>query len=407
VRDEHAEARPRGVEAPLSAFVVKNKIDPHGRSSIVRVVSGVLRPDSHVVCATSGERERIGQLLGGAGGDGKPLARAAAGMLVVVPKLKVARAGETLCDERAPVRLALPTRPVPLFSRAVRTPQKSADDKVTQTLRILEEEDPGLKVTLDAASHELIVSGLGAVHLDVTIERLKRRARLDVTLGPPRIEYRETVAHAVRRVEGKQKKQTGGHGQYAVVYLDLEPLPRGAGFELEDAVVGGAVPRQFLGSVRKGVERAMARGVIAGYPVVDVKVRVVDGKHHSVDSSDAAFQTAGYRGFLAAARAALPQLLEPVARLSLSVPTPSLGDVLGDLASRGASVLGQEVGTELAQLEAYLPFAQLVDYEPFLSARTQGRGRFTFTFAHYDAVSPPTQAKIVRESGFGGHPDEE
>lgn len=399
--------RARSPDAPLSAVLIKNKIDTHGRTSIVRVVSGVLRADSHVLCARSGERERIGQILTGCGRDLKPVTQAVAGDLVIIPKLKSAQAGETLCDEKHPVLLALPTAPVPLFSRAVQSAQKTSDEKATQALRTLEEEDPGLKVTLDAASHQLVVSGLGAVHLDVTIERLKRRTRLDVKLGPPRIEYRETVTRAVRGVEGKQKKQTGGHGQFAVVYLDVEPLARGEGFVFEDAVVGGAVPRQFISSVRKGIERALTRGVIAGYPVVDVKVRLTDGKSHSVDSSDAAFQTAGYRGFLAAARAANPLLLEPVARLTLTVPTPSLGDVLGDLAGRNGSVLGQEVDEENAQIDAFLPFAQLVDYEPFLSARTQGRGRFTFAFDHYDGVPPMTQAKVVRESGFGAETEED
>lgn len=394
-------------DAPLAAVIVKNKIEVHGRQSIVRVVSGVLQPDSHVMCAQRGVRERISQLFGATGRDLKPVARAVAGEFVVVPKLKSAQTGDTLCDEKAQVVLTLPERPVALFSRAVQTVQKSADEKVSQALRTLEEEDPGLEVTIAPAGHQLVVSGLGAVHLDVTLERLKRRTRLDVKLGPPLIEYRETITRSVRGVEGKQKKQTGGHGQYGVVYLDVEPLARGAGFEFEDAVVGGSVPRQFIGSVRKGVERAIARGVLAGYPIVDLKVRLVDGKHHPVDSSDNAFQTAGYRGFLAAARAAHPQLLEPIAKLVLTVPTEALGDVLGDLAAREGSVLGQEVDTELTQIEAYLPFSQLVDYEPTVSARTQGRGRFTFGFAHYETVSPPTQAKIVRERGVAAETDED
>lgn len=402
-----APTRARSTEAPLSALVVKNKVDAHGRLSIVRVVSGVLKPDGHAVCARSGERERISQVLSGHGRELKQIPRAVAGAFAIVPKLKSAQAGDTLCDDRALAQLIVPEPPVALFSRAVHSAQKTADEKVAQVLHTLAEEDPSLKVSLDAASHQLIVSGLGAVHLDVTIERLKRRTRLDVKLGPPRIEYRETIARPVRGVEGKQKKQTGGHGQFGVVYLDVEPRARGTGFEFEDAVVGGTVPRQYVGSVKKGIERALARGVLAGYPIVDVKVRLTDGKHHSVDSSDAAFQTAGYRGFLAAARAAHPQLLEPIARLSLSVPTQSLGDVLGDLASRNAGVLGQEVGDELTHIEAHLPFAQLMDYEPFLSARTQGRGRFTFAFAHYDTVLPAAQAKVVRESGFGSESDDD
>ncbi len=406
-REGEQAPRERTPEGPVSAIVVKNRIEAHGRTTIVRVVSGALRPDSHVVCASTGERERIAQLSMGAGRELAPVSQAIAGDFVIVPKLKSARAGETLCDDRHPVQLELPAPPVPLFSRALQVAQKSSDEKVSNALHTLAEEDPGLKVTLEPGSHELVISGLSAVHLDVTLERLKRRTKVDVKLGPQRIEYRETIAKTVGRVEGKQKKQTGGHGQFGVVYLDVEPLARGTGFEFEDAVVGGAVPRQFVGSVRKGVERALARGVLAGYPLVDLKVRLVDGKHHSVDSSDAAFQTAGYRGLLAAARAAAPLLLEPVAKLTISVPMSALGDVLGDLASRNGAVLGQEVGTENAEIVAFLPIAQLADYEPFLSARTQGQGRFTFAFDHYETALPAAQAKIVRESGFATDSDED
>jgi elongation factor G len=389
----------RACEAPLGALVVKTKIDSHGRTSLLRVLSGTLRSDSHVLCSGSGDKERIGQIFPGGNGT-KPVGEACAGELVLVPKLKTARGGDMLCEDKQAVALEPPARPVPIFSRAVISPQKSMDEKVAQALRVLEEEDPGLSVTLGADGHQLVVSGLGALHLDVTLERLRRRTKLDVKLGPPRIEYRETVTRSVRGVEGKQKKQSGGHGQFGVVVLDLEPLPRGAGFVFEDAVVGGAVPRQFIGSVKKGVERALAHGVLAGYAVVDVKVRLVDGKHHSVDSSDAAFQTAGYKGFLAAARAAHPILLEPLAKMSLSVPPEALGDVLGDLAARNGTVLGQEVDGDHAQIDAFLPFAQLSDYEPVLSARTQGRGRFVFGFDHYELVPPALQSKIVRDSGF-------
>jgi elongation factor G len=387
-------------DAPLCALVVKTKIDAHGRTSLVRVVSGTLRSDGHVLCVGSGEKERIGQLLRGAGKEQKPLTEACAGELVIVPKLKRARTGETLTDDKHPIVLEGPVLPVPIFSRAVITPQKSVDEKIAQALRVLEEEDPGLRVALGADGHQLVVSGLGALHLDITLERLRRRTKVDVKLGPPRVAYCETITRPVKGVEGKQKKQTGGHGQFGVAILDVEPLPRGAGFVFEDAVVGGTVPRQFIGSVQKGVERALARGVVAGYPVVDVKVRLVDGKHHSVDSSDAAFQTAGYKGFLAAARAARPVLLEPLAKLSLTVPAQALGDVLGDVAARNGSVLGHDVSGEFAQIAAYLPFAQMSDYEPVLSARTQGRGSFVFSFDHYELVPPAAQAKIVRDSGF-------
>jgi len=402
-----AVTRERKPDAPLSAFVVKTRLDAHGRMSLLRVVSGTLKPESFLICASTQEKERIGAIQVGTLKEAKAVTDAIAGELVLVPKLKTARTGETLCEEKQPVVLDVPQRPITLFSRAVISSAKASDDKIAQVLHTLHEEDPGLQVGYGADGHQLVMSGLGAVHLDVTLERLKRRANVDVKLGPPRVEYRETITKTVKNVEGKQKKQTGGHGQFGVVYVDVEPLERGAGFVFEDAVVGGSVPRQFIGSVKKGVERALKRGIIAGYPVVDVKVRLVDGKSHSVDSSDAAFQIAGYRGFLAAARQAGPALLEPVAKLSLTVPAESMGDVIGDVASRNGSVHGREVTGDAAEIQAHLPFAQLMDYEPTLSAHTRGRGRFTFAFDHYDVAPPTTQAKVIRESGFNAAEDDE
>lgn len=384
-------------EAALSGLVLKTKVDSHGRLSLVRVLSGTLRADSHVLCAETGEQERIG-LFARAMKDPRDQNVAQAGELVVIPKLKNAPSRSTLCDPKHPIRLRVPDIPVALFSRAIVMPRGGPTDKVAQALNAIHEEDRGLSVTVDG--HQLVISGLGATHLDITIERLKRRTKLDLGLGPPRIEYRETISRKVEHVEGRQKKQSGGHGEFGIVYLDVEPLPRGQGYVFEDAVVGGKVPRQYVGSVKQGVERALQRGVLAGYPLVDVKVRLTDGKHHSVDSSDAAFQTAGYRGFLAAARAASPILLEPIAKLNLCVPLASLGDVLGDLAAHRGTILGQWVSAGESTIEALLPFAELVNYEPRLSAHTQGRGSFGFGFAHYDQVSAAAQAEVVSHSEF-------
>lgn len=384
-------------EAAFSGLVLKTKIDSHGKLSLVRILSGTLRADSPVLCAETGEQERIGLFSFGMK-DPRDQNLAEAGELVVVPRLKNAPSRSTLCDPRHPIRLRLPELPVALFSRAIVMPRGGASDKVAQAVHAIHEEDPGLSVTVDG--HQLVLSGLGAAHLDITLERLKRRTKLDLSLGPPRIEYRETISRKVEHVEGRQKKQTGGHGEFGIVYLDVEPLPRGQGWVFEDAVVGGKVPRQYIGSVKQGVERALKQGVVAGYPLVDVKVRLTDGKHHSVDSSDAAFQTAGYRGFLAAARAASPVLLEPIAKLDLRVPLASVGDVLSDLAAHRGTILGQWVTGDESTLQALLPFAELVNYEPRLSAHTQGRGSFEFVFAHYEQVSAAAQAEIVSRSEF-------
>lgn len=399
------ERRQADPEAPISALVVKTKVDAYGKSSLLRVISGTLRADSTLLCAESGQRERI---FAFALGMKEPRDRSVAqpGELVVVPKLKTAASRSTLCHESHPIALTLPPKPVALFSRAVVTAKGGVSDKVAQAVAAIAEEDPGLSVSVDADNHQLVLSGLGATHLDITLERLQRRTKLDLALGPPKVEYRETVTQAVRHIEGRQKKQTGGHGQFGIVYLDVEPLERGEGFVFEDAVVGGAVPRQYIGSVKRGVERALAQGIVAGYPVVDVKVRLTDGKHHSVDSSDAAFQTAGYRGFLAAARAATPVLLEPIAKLTLTVPLASVGDVLGDISAHRGTILGQEVAADESTIEAFLPFAELVDYEPLLSAHTQGRGSFEFGFDHYDQVPTATQADLIQSRGFVADLDE-
>ncbi len=251
----------------------------------------------------------------------------------------------------------------------------------------------------------MLLEGLGALHLDITVEA-RRRASIDCRLGPPRIPYRETIRGRVKGVEGKQKKQTGGHGQFAVCYIDIELLPRGSGFAFDDAIVGGAIPRQFIPSVEKGIRRAMERGVLAGFPLVDFKVFGVDGKHHSVDSSDAAFQVAGARALRAAMQQAHLVLLEPIARLEVTVPSDRLGDVIGDINARSGRVTGTDsVGAD-SVVQALLPLANTLDYEPKLTSLTSGRGTFTLGFDHYDFCNPHTSERVIKESGFK-HVEEE
>jgi elongation factor G len=398
--DSHQAERPSVPEAPMAAVVFKTHIDPHaGKTSALRVLSGTLRPDMQLVCAASGQRERVAQLLQGTGKEMKPLPEAVAGEMAFATKLRTARTGDTLSDEKQPFTLVLPHRPPPLYSRSVQV-AKGSEEKVAVGIQRLIEEDPGLSFSHQEESRELILAGLGAMQLEITVERLRRRTGIDCKLGPPRIAYRETVTRKVASVEGKQKKQTGGHGQFGVCYVDIEPLPRGSGFQFEDAIVGGVIPRQFIPSVEKGVTRAVAQGVLAGYPVVDLKVRVVDGKFHSVDSSDAAFQVAGWRAFRAAAAAAHPVLLEPIMKMEVSVPSESMGDVVGDLNSRHGKVLSTNLSGDTTIIAAYVPLSQTLDYEPILTGMTRGRGTFTVAFDHYDYVPPPVQEKIVRESGF-------
>ncbi len=396
---DYAPAPEAKVDAPLEAHVFKTHIDPHsGRASYTRIYAGVLHADDQVVNANSGQREKIGVILEGSDKNSAHQNEAIAGDIVSVTKLKSTHTGETLSDPaNVHVHDGLPMPPR-LFSRALVTEVRGADEKIAETLEKLCEDDAALSYSLDEATHQLVLAGANAAHLDLALERLKRRSGLDVRLGPPRIAYRETIARAAKNIEGKQKKQTGGHGQFAVCYIDVEPKKRGEGYEFEDAVVGGTVPRQFIGSVEKGILRALKAGPIAGYPVVDVKVRLFDGKSHAVDSSDAAFQTAAYRGMRLALEGGSPVLLEPHMSIEVTVPSGFIGDVMGHLNGIGGRILGQDGADEESVIRATAPLAQLLDYEPRLSAMTQGRGTFMMAFSHYDACSPQTQAKVAAEA---------
>lgn len=403
--DEKREAKADG---PLAALVFKTHIDPHaGRLSYVRVLSGTLRSDTNLVIASTGQRERIGALSQGTWKELRSLPEAVAGDICAVAKLKSARTGDTLSDEKRPFTARLPPPPPALYARTILVEGKGVEDKAAQALQRICEEDPGLVFKHDPLSREMLVEGLGALHLDITVERLRRRASIDCRLGPPRIAYRETVRGRAQAVEGKIKKQTGGHGQFAVCYIDVEPLPRGSGFVFEDAIVGGVIPRQFIPGVEKGMRKALERGVLAGYPVVDLKARLFDGKYHSVDSSDAAFQVAGARALRAALGASQPALLEPIARLTVTAPGDYLGDVIGDINSRGGRVIGTDAGEAGSVIEALIPLAVTHDYEPKLTSITSGRGRFSLVFDHYDYCSVYTTDKVVKESGYKHVEDED
>jgi elongation factor G len=397
-------------DGTTAALVWKTRIDPHvGRLSFARVRSGTLRTDSHLLNGGDGNKERVGQLLQGNGGkELKPVSEAGAGDLVVVTKLKTTKTGETLCDDKHPPKaLPKPELPPPLFARALLPVDRGKEDKLAQALGRLVEEDPGLHVSHDETGHELIVGGAGPLHLDLTLERLRRKSGIIAHLGPPRISYRETLSRAVKNVEGKQKKQTGGHGQYGVCYIDVEPLPRGAGFVFENAIVGGVIPRQFIPSVEKGVLRAMERGVLAGYPMVDVKVRLTDGKTHSVDSSDAAFQAAGFKAFRTAAAQAHPALLEPVVKLTVTVPNATTGDAMGELTSRRGKVLSTETDDLSTIISVHVPLQETLDFEPKLASLTQGKGTYTLAFDHYDICPDHVQTRAVAQSGYKAKEDEE
>ncbi|MDI1452044.1 elongation factor G [Polyangium sp. 6x1] len=396
-----AAERPSSTDAPTAVFVFKTSIDPHaGRTSFARVLSGTLKPDSAMLNASTGNAERVGKIFNIVGKDAKPVDEAKAGDIVALAKLKSTLSGQTLSDEKHAFQFTAPELPPALFSRGVKFEGKGAEDKVSTALYKLTEEDPGLSVSIEETTRELVVSGLGSLHLEITVERIRRRVGIDARLGAPHIAYKETITKRVAGVEGKHKKQTGGHGQFGVCYIDMEPLPRGGGFEFEDAVVGGAIPRQFIPSVEKGVVKSMAKGFLAGFPLVDLKVRLYDGKYHDVDSSDAAFQMAGSKAFKAAAAQAGAVLLEPVVKMQVVAPSVATGDVIGDINSRRGRILGTDTVEDQTIVNAYVPLSEVLEYESKLKSMTQGKGTFSMSVDHLAICPPMVQDKVIKDSGF-------
>ncbi|MFO0757137.1 MAG: elongation factor G [Byssovorax sp.] len=400
--------RRAAADAPTSVFVFKTAIDQHaGRTSFARVLSGTIRSDQTLLNATTGQPERLGKIQNLVGKDAKVVDEAVAGDIIALAKLKATLSGHTLSDEKAPFAYSAPALPPPLFSRGVKFEGKGAEEKVGTALHRLTEEDPGLMVNIDEATRELVVSGLGALHLEITVERIRRRIGIDCRLGPPHIAYKETITKKVTGVEGKHKKQSGGHGQFGVCYIDMEPTKRGEGFVFEDAVVGGAIPRQFIPSVEKGIVKAMARGFLAGFPMIDVKVRVYDGKYHDVDSSDAAFQLAGSKGFKAACAQCHPVLLEPIVKLSVTAPSVAMGDVIGDINSRRGRISGTDTVEDMTIVNAFVPLSEVLEYESKLKSMTQGKGTFVMSVDHLEICPPMVQDKVIKDSGFKVDTDED
>jgi elongation factor G len=399
-KGEEPEVREAKPDAALAAFCFKTTIDQHaGRNAIVRILSGTLKSDSYVLNGES--KERVGGVFNAVGKPfGSALSEAYAGDIVAITKLKTVKTGDTISEDKKPFAFAAPEVPPALFARVVVLTDRGSGEKIAQGLSKLAEEDNSLKVYHDEQTHDLVCAGLSQLHLDVTSDRLKRRFGTDITLGPPKIPYLETITRRVANIEGKHKKQTGGHGQFGVCLVDMEPTARGEGFVFEDAIVGGAIPRNFIPSVEKGIVKNAARGFLAGFQVVDFKVRLFDGKYHDVDSSDAAFQMAGSKAFKAAMAKAGPILLEPMVKMEITVPTVSLGDIMGDLNSRRGRILGSETLDQFSVVNAQAPLVEVLEYEPKLRALTQGTGTFSMVMDRYEPVPAQLQEKIVKDSGF-------
>jgi len=384
-------------EEPFSAFVFKTVVDPYaGRLSIFRVVSGKLGSDGGFYNVNKETRERFNQLLMITGKEQKPAQGAVPGSIVAVAKLKDTATGDTICDEANKVLFDFP-EPLPkLITFAITSKATGDEDKIFISLTKLIEEDPALKLERTVETKEILLSGRGQVHIEATIEKLKRKYNVEVKLGKPKVPYRETIKKKVR-VQGKHKKQSGGHGQYGDCWIQMEPLPRGGGFEFVDAIVGGAIPKNYIPAVEKGIIEASQKGVLAGYPVVDFKVTLDDGSYHEVDSSEMAFKIAGSLAFKKAVTDAKPVLLEPILNVEVITPDEFMGDIMGDLNSRRGRVLGMEAHGKYQVIKAQVPMAEFLTYAPDLTSMTGGRGTYSMEFSHYDEVPAQIAEKLIVE----------
>ena len=382
------------------AFVFKTVLDPYvGQVSLFRVLSGTIHADDHLVNSRTGSDERLHGLLTVRGREQQPVTEVVAGDMAAVAKLGGTTTGDTLAPRGTPVTVPPIEQPEPVLAVAVTAATQGDEDKLASALHRLVDEDPALRVDRVDETHQTLLRGTGETHLQVTLEKLTRRFGCQVTTDDVRVPYRETITGSATRVEGRHKKQTGGHGQFAVAVVNVEPLPAGGGFEFVDKIVGGAISRGYIPAVQKGIEEAMASGGAFGYPVVDVRVTLTDGKEHPVDSSEMAFKVAGRLAFRAALAQANPVVLEPVSRLEITVPLALQGEVLGDLNSRRGRVLGTEVGEVPGEqvLVASVPTAEVQRYAVDLRSLTGGRGRFRHRHDHYAPLPAHLVDAVRRE----------
>ncbi len=385
-------------QEPLSAYVFKTISDPYaGKLTFFRVYSGVMKSDSTVLNTVTGTKERVGQVFFVVGKKQIPAQTIGAGDMGVTAKLKDTSTGDTLSDEAHPIIFERVRFADPILSYAIAPKSKGDEEKVSAGLQRILEEDPTLRFHRDEETKEMIISGMGQVHIEVALEKLKRKYGVEVIMKTPKIPYRETIKTSAR-AQGKYKKQSGGRGQYGDCWLEIEPLPRNGGYEFVDKIVGGVIPRQYIPAVEKGVIEAMHEGVLAGYPMVDIKVTLYDGSYHSVDSSELAFKIAGSLAFKKAAQEARPVLLEPIMKVEVIVPDDTLGAVIGDLNARRGKVQGVEPQAGGNQkILALVPMAEMLTYANQLQSITSARGLYSMEFSHYDEVPTHIAQKIIQE----------
>jgi len=387
--------RPARPDAPFSAFVFKTLVDPHaGRITLFRVYSGTLKSDSTIQNATRDVPERVGALELLQGKQQTPVPELQAGDIGAVAKLKETLTNDTLCDKASPIAYPAVSFPEPSTTFAIEPRTRGDEDKISQALHRLMEEDPVLRISRDAQTHEMLLSGMGQLHVEVVVGRLRKRFKVEVNLKKPKIPYRETIKGAAEG-HGRHKKQTGGHGQFGDCRIRMKPLARGADFQFVDDIFGGSIPKNFIPAVEKGIQEARMRGFVAGYPMVDFQVELYDGQYHDVDSSEMSFKIAGSLAYKDAVAKCRPTLLEPIMRVEIAVPEEYAGSVMGDLSSRRGRPQGMEPKGSMQVIKAEVPMAEMLTYDAEITSMTGGRGSYHMEFDHYDEVPFQLQEKIV------------
>ncbi|MDY6897353.1 MAG: elongation factor G [Cyanobacteriota bacterium] len=390
--------RPADDEAPLAALAFKVMADPYGRLTFVRVYSGVLKKGSYVYNSTKGKKERLSRLVVMKADDRQDVEQLCAGDLGATVGLKDTLTGDTLCDQDSPIILESLYIPEPVISVAVEPKTKADMEKLGKALQSLSEEDPTFRVSVNPETNQTVIAGMGELHLEILVDRMLREFKVEANVGAPQVAYRETIRKQVNGIEGKFIRQSGGKGQYGHVVVNLEPAEQGSGFEFVSKIAGGSIPKEYIGPVEQGMKETSESGIIAGYPLIDVKATLVDGSYHDVDSSEMAFKIAGSMAMKEAVMKASPVLLEPLMKVEVEVPEEFLGDVIGDLNSRRGHIEGMGSEDGLAKVTSKVPLAAMFGYATDIRSKTQGRGIFSMQFSNYEEVPRNVAEAIIAKN---------
>lgn len=399
---ENDETRDSSPDAPVACFVFKTLADPFaGQLTICRVLSGTVTGDLTLTNSNTEAKERLGNIQVMVGKEQKPFKGSAGpGAIITLAKLKETFTGDTLCDDKSKFELVRPAIAPQLITFALAPAEKGDEDKVFQAIQKLLAEDVNLTLSRDEESGDILLSGMGQNHIEISVEKARRRYKAEIVLKTPKVPYRETIKGSAE-VQGRYKKQSGGRGQFGDCWIKLEPTEKGGGYEFVNSIVGGVIPRQYIPAVDKGVQEAAAKGVLAGAPIIDFRVTLYDGSYHSVDSSEMAFKVAGSMAFKKACESAGVSLLEPLMNVNVEVPDEFMGDIIGDLSSRRGKVLGSDSTAGVTEINAYVPMSEILQYAPDLRSMTGGQGTFTMEMSHYEECPPQIAEKVIKEQNKG------